>query len=124
MFGGGLGTLDIKPVEIELTSNTKPYARKFYNVPKAYKDMAKTEVNCFCTVDVLEKHSHTTDSPWVVPSFCPIKEKNNLCFLTDFREVNKWIQRKPFPLPQINESLQKMEKSKRHYGDRLISRLL
>ena len=41
LFGGGLGTLDMKPVEIELQPNAKPYASKFYNVLKAYKDMAK-----------------------------------------------------------------------------------
>ena len=30
--------------------------------------------------------------------------------LTNFREVNKRITRKPFPLPRITESLQKIEK--------------
>ena len=75
LFGGGLGTLDMKPVEIELMPNAKPYVRKFYNVPKAYEDMAKTEVNRLYTVDVLEKLSHTTDSPWAAPSFCQTKKQ-------------------------------------------------
>ena len=102
----------MKPVEIELQPNAKPYTSKLYNVPKAYVDMAKTEVKHLCTVEVLEKFSHTTDSPWAVPSFCQLKKTNNLRFLTDFREVNKYIQRKPFPLPRINKSLQKIEKFK------------
>ena len=112
MFGVGLGTLDMKPVEIDLQPDAKPYASKFYNVPKAYKDMAKTEVNRLCTVNVLEQLSHTTDSLWAAPSFCQLNKTNDLRFLTDFREVNKCIQRKPFPLPRINDSLQKIENSK------------
>jgi hypothetical protein len=37
LFGGGLGKLDIEPIDIELKPGTKPYAGKYYNVPKAYK---------------------------------------------------------------------------------------
>ena len=112
MFGGDLGTLDIQPVEIELQPNVKPYTSRFYNIQKAYEDMAKTEVSCLCIVDIFEKLSHTKDSPWVSPSFCQVKKTNNIWVVTDFREVNKYIQRKPFPLPRINESLQKIEKFK------------
>ena len=89
----------MKPVEIELMPDTKPCARKFYNVPKAYKDITKTKINCLCTVNVFKKLSHTTDSPWAASSVCQLKKTNDLCFLTDFREVNKYIQRKLFPLP-------------------------
>ena len=55
LFGGDLGTLDMKPVEIELKEDAKPYAVRFYNIPKAQEKMAKTEVCCLCTVDILEK---------------------------------------------------------------------
>ena len=39
-----------------------------------------------------------------------MKKTEDLKMLTDFREVNKRITRKPFPLPRIMESLQKIEK--------------
>ena len=68
--------------------DAKLYASKFYNVWKAYKDMAKTEVNRLCTVDILGKISHTMDNPWAAPSFCQSKETNDSYFLIDFREVN------------------------------------
>jgi hypothetical protein len=32
-----------------------------------------------------------------------------LCFLSDFREVNKRIVRKPYPIPKISTVLQEME---------------
>ena len=74
--------------------------------------MVKTEVRRLITVDVLKNLNHTEDSPWVAPSFHQIKKTGNPHFFADFREVNKCIQRKPFPLPRINESLQKIEKFK------------
>ena len=112
LFGGGLGLLDIKPVDIELKPGSKPYGGRYYNVPKAYHDVAVKENERLVTVDVLEKLDHVNDSPWAAPSFCQMKKTNDVRFLTDFREVNKCIQRKPFPLPRIGESLQKIEKFK------------
>ena len=44
--------------------------------------------------------------------FCQIKKIGDPGFLIDFREVNKCIQRKPFPLPRIKKSFQKIEKFK------------
>ena len=44
LFGGGLGKLDIEPINIELKPGTKPYAGKYYNVPKAYEEPFKREV--------------------------------------------------------------------------------
>lgn len=70
LFGGGLGTLKMNPVNIKLKADAKLHAGIFYNIPKAYKSIAKTKMNCLCTVDVLEKLNHTEDSRWVTPSFC------------------------------------------------------
>ena len=61
LFGGGSDTLDMKHVEIELKEDAKLYTGRFYNILKAYKNMAKIEVHCLCTVDILQKFSHTED---------------------------------------------------------------
>ena len=45
--------------------------------------------------------------------FCQLKKTGDPHFLTDFKEVNKCIQRKPSPLPRIKKSLQKIERFKR-----------
>ena len=37
------------------------------------------------------------------------KENNTVRFLTDFREVNKRLVRKPFPLPKIMVVLQELQ---------------
>ena len=87
LFGGGLGTLDMRPMDIELKPDTKSYGSKFYNVSETYDRMAKIGVNCLCTFNVLEKLSHTINSPWAAPSFCQLKKTGDPCLLTDFREV-------------------------------------
>ena len=112
MFGGGLGLLDIKPVDTELKPGSTPHASRYYTIPRAYNKVAKIENERLVTVDVLEKLHHVNDSPWAAPSFCQRKKTGDVRFLIDFREVNKCIEHKPFPLPQINESLQRIEKFK------------
>ena len=52
------------------------------------------------------------DSPWVSPTFGIPKKTGNICIITDFRELNKWVKVNPFPLPRINETLQKLKQFK------------
>ena len=52
------------------------------------------------------------DSPWASPSFGIPKKTGDIRIITDFRELNKWVEVDPFPLPRINETLQKLEKFK------------
>ena len=50
------------------------------------------------------------DSEWVDPSFAQLKPKSNrVCFLSDFRNPNKQLKQKPYPVPKINEMLLKLE---------------
>ena len=46
---------------------------------------------------------------WASPSFITPKKDETVHFLTDFREVNKQLVRKPFPLPKISTVLQELE---------------
>ena len=41
-----------------------------------------------------------------------LKKTGDIRVLTDLREVDKLIEQKPFPLPRINDLIQKIEKSK------------
>jgi hypothetical protein len=44
-----------------------------------------------------------------VSSFITPKKDNTVCFISDFREVNKGPVRKPFPIPKISTLLQELE---------------
>jgi hypothetical protein len=48
-------------------------------------------------------------SEWSLPSFIILKKDKTVCFLSDFREVNKRLVRKPFPIPKISTVLQEIE---------------
>ena len=110
LFGGGLGLLDIKPVTIELQADAKPFKGRYYSVPKAFESPLRTAVQEFCNTGVLRKLSHSDDSPWASPSFGQPKKTGDIRLLTDFRKMNQAIERKPFPLPRIGETIQRLEK--------------
>eukprot|EP00804_Cyclotella_cryptica_P030167 CCRYP_009572-RA/>CCRYP_009572-RA protein AED:0.39 eAED:0.39 QI:0/0/0/1/0/0/2/0/165 len=74
-----------------------------------YPNLAKTtikELNMLCDLGVLE---FQPESEWASPSFITAKQDRTVCFLTEFREVNKRLVRKPFPLPKISTVLQELE---------------
>ncbi len=66
----------------------------------------KTEVKRICKIGVLEWQSAPE---WASPSFIQPKNNYEVRFLTDFREVNKRLVRKPHPLPIIQQILQELE---------------
>ena len=63
-----------------------------------------------CLVAVLKKLSYDDDSPWASPTFAQLKKTGDIRVLTDFRKMNLAIERKPFPLPRIGETIQRLER--------------
>ena len=49
------------------------------------------------------------DSKWALPTFIEPKKDNTVHVVSDFREINKRIVRKPFPIPKISPVLQELE---------------
>ena len=78
LFGGGLGRLDIPPVSIELKKDAKPFQGRYYNIPKAFEESTRKEVNRMCEIDVLRKLTYDDDSPWAAPSFAQIKKTGDV----------------------------------------------
>ena len=106
MFSGGLGKLNIKPVSIELTENAKPYhIRQPFNIPHIYMGTTKREIDRLCSIEVIEKNS---DSEWACGTFITPKKTGDVRVVTDLRELNKFVKRKPFPLPKIKDLLQSL----------------
>jgi hypothetical protein len=48
-------------------------------------------------------------SQWGAPTFVVPKKDGTARFISDFRELNKWIQRQPCPIPKIQNLLLKLE---------------
>ena len=76
-------------------------------MPKAYERTLKMEVERLCKAVVLKKVNH---SEWAAPTFIIPKKDGSVRFFSDFREIrNKRIQRKPYPIPKIQDLLLKLE---------------
>jgi len=105
LFQGGLGTLNIKPIHLELIDNAKPYHAKAFPIPQSLEKTTKVEMERLRGIGVFEK---TYDSQWAAPTFVQPKKTGDVRILTDFRKLNTQLKRKPFPLPKIADLLQKL----------------
>jgi len=105
LFDGTLGDWDTEPVSFQLKEGTTPYHGRAYPIPQKHKATVKTEVKRLCEIGVLEWQAA---SEWASPSFIQPKKNDKVRFLTDFREVNKRLVRKPYPLPIIQQILQEL----------------
>ena len=107
LFDGTLGDWKTKPVSLPVKPGVTPYHGRAYPVPKIHLKVLKRELQRLCDLGVLEWQP---SSEWGSPSFIIPKPKNNTVrLLSDFREVNKRIVRKPFPLPKISTVFQEIE---------------
>ena len=64
------------------------------------------EVARLCKVDILKKVNH---SEWAPPHFIIAKKDLTVRMITDLRELNKRIKQNPYPIPQIQDLLLKLE---------------
>lgn len=92
LFDGLLGKWRMGVYRIELRPDATPYHARAYPVPKAYTETLKVEVNRLVEAGVLRKVNR---SKWAVPTFIIPKKDGSVCFIFDFRELNKLIRCKP-----------------------------
>ena len=105
MFDGTLGVWKSEPIHIELRPDVKPYHAKPYPVPFSQEQKLKDELDRFVSWNILRKVNH---SEWGAPMFTISKPDGSLRSLADLRELNKRIKRTPFPIPKIQDMLQKL----------------
>jgi hypothetical protein len=51
----------------------------------------------------------TTANEWAAPTFIIPKKNGSVRFISDFRKLNSWLQRAPYPIPKIQDLLHKLE---------------
>ena len=101
LFDGTLGGWRTEPVSFELKEGAKPYHDRPYPVPKIRKETTIKELNRLRELGVME---FQPTSEWTSPSFLIPKSDQTVCVISDFREVNKRLLRKPFPIPKSAQS--------------------
>jgi hypothetical protein len=86
LFDGTLGHWVGEDYNVELKPGATPYHARAYPIPKAYEDTLKIEVERLCKVGVLKAVNR---SEWAAPTFIVPKSDKTVCFISDFRELNK-----------------------------------
>ena len=103
LFDGTLGKWENVQHKLELKDpKSPPFACKPYPVPVKNKQTLMIELDCLCKVGVLRK---VNKSEYQSPSTIIPKKDQTVCFITDFRKLNEQIKQKPYPLPNIRETL-------------------
>ena len=107
LFDVTLGDWKTTPISFELKPGSKPFhARRAFPVPKIYYDTLRKEVDRLCKIGVLKRQP---TSEWASNTFIIPKKNKQVHFISDFREVNRLLVRKPYPIPKISTVLQEME---------------
>ena len=107
LFDGTLGKWKGIQHKLELRDpDAKPIACKPYPVPVKNKATLMLEIKRLCKIGVLRK---VNDSEYQSPSTIIPKKDKTVRFITDFRKLNALLKRKPFPLPNIRDTLLELE---------------
>ena len=104
LFDNNLDTYPHAKLHLELEPGSKPVHQCPYAVPKVNEDVFKKELEHLCEIGVLE---YAGASEWAAPTMGISKKDGRIRIVSDFRELNKCIKHKVFPLPNIQEVLRK-----------------
>jgi RNase H-like domain found in reverse transcriptase/Integrase zinc binding domain/Reverse transcriptase (RNA-dependent DNA polymerase) len=107
LFRGTLGEWPDEEISVELTPDAVPYhCGKPIRIPHVHLETLKKEVQRLVEIGVLEVVDGAKAGPWCAPSFIIPKKDGRVRFITDYRELNKRIRRKPWPMPHIMDLIQ------------------
>jgi hypothetical protein len=96
LFDGTLGKWNQDPIKLELKEGATPYHAQPFPIPKCHAETLKMEVERLVEIGVLKS--------FIIP-----KKDGTVRFINNFRELNKRIKRKPYPIPNIQDMLLNLE---------------
>jgi hypothetical protein len=86
----------------------KPYHGRPHPIPHKHKAILMKEIKRLCNIGVGELEWQPS-SRWVSATFIIPKKDSTVRTISDFRDLNKCIVRKPYPNPKITTILQELE---------------
>lgn len=98
IFDGTLGVYSHKKIHIYIDVNAKPVQARPYPVPRIHLQTFKKELDHSVQLFVLAPQG---ESEWASPTFIAPKKDGRFRWISDFRELNKVVQLKVYPLPII-----------------------
>jgi hypothetical protein len=106
LFNGTLGDWNLLSVSFELKEGLKPYHGRPYPILHKHKVVLMMEIKRLCKIGVMEWQPSLQ---WALPTLIITKQDSTVHTISVFRELNKCIVRKPYPIPKINMMLQELE---------------
>ncbi len=106
LFDGTLGDWNLPPVSFELKEGMKPYHGRPYPILHKHKAILMKEIKWLCNIGVLEWQPSLQ---WESLTFIIPKKDSTVHTISDFRDLNKHIVRKPYPIPKISTILEELE---------------
>ena len=91
---------------MQLKPDAKPFHSKPYAVPNVHLGTFKKELDRLVEVGVLVP---TGASLWAAGTFIIPKKDGTVRWVSDFRQLNKYIDRLQYPLPRIQEIVQQQK---------------
>jgi hypothetical protein len=106
LFDGTLGTWNGPEIKMKLMKDAKPYFARPFPVPQIHEKTLKIEIDRLVKLGVLK---WTKANEWAAPTFIIPKKDGSVRFISDFRKLNEWLKRAPYPIPKIQDMLHKLE---------------
>ena len=102
LFSNQLRLYPHRKIHLDIDPDAIPKHFRPYSVARAHMDVFKKELDRLVEIGVLRTCGATE---WAAPTMAIPKKDNTIRVVSDFRELNKVIRRRVYPLPRIQDVL-------------------